>query len=104
VATTPRAKQYQEQLLSARQKTSLTIEQVNPWGCVMGCRNTSSGEWTFYLQENATIVYHRIKRSVFSPKETKTETQCVARPLQFSRIFPAGAGQACIQAPLPRIR
>jgi hypothetical protein len=104
VVTTPRAKQYQEQLLSAQQKTSLTIETVSPWGCVMGCRDTSSGDWTFYLQENATIIYHRIKRSPFNRKGTQTETQMVARPLQFREIFPAGAGHACIQAPLPKIR
>jgi hypothetical protein len=37
--------------------SGFTIEECLPWGCVFGIRNPTTGEWAFYLQENATVKF-----------------------------------------------
>ncbi|HVU48367.1 MAG TPA: hypothetical protein VHD85_19715 [Terracidiphilus sp.] len=64
------------------------IEDVDPHGCVFGRRE--GGLWTFYLQENVTIIY-----TSFVPKNDGTggfteKKHMVMRPMQVTEIFPNG--------------
>jgi len=101
--TTKRAKSYQNDLKAKHGLGKLTIEEISPWACVLG-RRDAAGDWTFYLQENATIIYHQITRSLPNLfKGAKSQTQAVARPLKFKEIFPAGAGHVTVRSGLPKI-
>ncbi len=65
----------------------LTLKYCSPWGCVFGVR-ALNGDWSFYLQENVTIVYE-------SPTGVPWGT---CRPIYISRIFP---GNGVIQQASP---
>jgi hypothetical protein len=101
--TTPRALKYQKQLKRKHGITKLTIEEVSPWGSVLG-RRDNNGDWTFFLQENATIIYHQVDRSLPNLfKGVKTPAQYVARPLKWKEIFPNGPGHHTMKAAVPKI-
>lgn len=53
--TTARANRYHQRLQELHQN-DLDIRIVIPWGCFFGLRE-ANGNWKFYLQENATIIY-----------------------------------------------
>jgi len=101
--TTKRAKSYQNALKAKHGMGKLTIEEISPWACVLG-RRDAHGNWTFYLQENATVIYHQVTRSLPNLFQgQKSATQAVARPLKFKEIFPVGPGHVTVRAGLPRI-
>lgn len=76
--------------LKANSPEDLDLQMVFPWGCVMGLRD-GAGNWTFYLQENATILFAKWeKKSVFSKTKIKGSTRGAARPMIFREIFPNG--------------
>jgi hypothetical protein len=100
--TTPAALAYQRQLETRTALTSVTIEDVSPWGCVLG-RRAANGDWTFYLQENATIMYHKVSRSLSHPGKTTKHTNTVDRPLRWRQIFPSGATHHCVQSTIPKV-
>lgn len=100
----------------------LEIEDVRPWGAVMGLRD-GAGDWTFYLQENASVSYFtlRKKKRVFKKsimvreKETSQvagnqfgavidRKRTLARPMRVSEIFPNRIVPARIDQPIPRYR
>lgn len=43
-------------------RDDITSVQVDPWGCVFGLRDDTTGNWTFTLVKNATIRYYRLIR------------------------------------------
>lgn len=97
--STQRAVNYKNTLVA--QHPDMVIEDVAPWGCVLGRRDVN-GDWTFYLQKNATVIYHAVKKR-FLRKNKHSTSYNVSRPLVVREVFPRGAHHACIQAPLPRI-
>lgn len=92
-----------ETWLKNNSSKSLDISMTQPYGCVMGIRDPA-GNWTFYLQENATIFYFKMKKeSLFS----KTRVQdggmrLTGRPMIFREIFPNGTGHQTFVPQLPR--
>jgi hypothetical protein len=79
-----------EDWLKDNKPKDLDLQMVFPWGCVMGIRD-GAGDWKFYLQENATILFAKWeKKSVFSKKMVKGTTRGAARPMIFREIFPNG--------------
>lgn len=101
--TTKRALKYQNQLKRKHGLSKITIEEVSPWACVLG-RRDNNGDWTFYLQENATVIYHQVDRSLPNLfKGVKTQAQYVARPLKWKEIFPNGPGHHTLKAGIPKI-
>ncbi len=100
----------------------LEIEDVRPWACVMGIRD-AGGNWSFYLQENATVGYYVLKKkshafkkpTMVREKETYQQTADTAivvvdrkremsRPLRVTEIFPNHVIGARVFQPLPRLR
>ncbi|WP_263382711.1 hypothetical protein [Granulicella arctica] len=77
-----------EAWLKANGPQDLNVQMTSPFGCVMGIRG-DNGHWAFYLQQNATVIYTKIKKQTFSNK-TVTTTRGVARPMIFNRFFPQG--------------
>jgi hypothetical protein len=101
--TTARAKSYLSDLKSKHAIGRLSIESVSPWACVLG-RRDDAGDWTFYLQENATITYHQLScnpMKMFSG--VKATSYAVCRPLVYSEIFPNGPAHVTVRASIPKI-
>ncbi len=91
-----------EAWLKANSPNDLDIQMVFPWGCVMGLRD-AAGDWTFYLQENATILYSKWeKKSIFSKTKVKGTMTGAARPMLFREIFPNGGTHHVFLPQLPR--
>jgi hypothetical protein len=102
--TTKTALSYQRLLKAKHGLTSITIEEVGPWACVLG-RRDAHGDWKFFLQENATITYHKVTRSLPNLfKGTKSPSVRIARPLQWRQIFPSDQKHHSVQAPIPKIQ
>jgi hypothetical protein len=80
-----------ENWLKANTPTDLNISMTSPFGCVMGVR-ADNGDWTFYLQQNATVIYTKMKKAHFYSQDRKvtSTTRGVARPMVFTRFFPQG--------------
>ncbi len=76
------------------------IEDVAPTGCVFGLRNTV-GDWSFYLQENATIRYHKFTLDATGHNLVKT-TRSAMRPMQVTQFYP-GRAHAQFQPNLTRV-
>jgi hypothetical protein len=124
--TTQAAKDYHAWLQSNSSK-NLTVEEVRPWGCVMGIRDGNSN-WKFYLQENASVEYtilhkkHGVRVAEKEQKLRKTDKgdfkglrnpntdekviverkRTVARPIKFYEIYPnpqQGAGRLDLSMP-----
>lgn len=101
--STALAMQYKAFLENAN-KSWLRVEQVSPWACVMGVRDAATHAWKFYLQENATVIYHQLYKSTGLIKKTKSsETWYVARPMSLREVFPNGTAMYSAFAPVPRI-
>jgi hypothetical protein len=100
--STLQAQQYKAFLENANRK-SLRIESVNPWGCVMGVRDAVTHDWKFYLQENATVIYHQLYKSGLLSKQKSTETRYVARPMTVKEAFPNGPALYTAFAQIPKI-
>lgn len=106
--TTQAALAY-ENWLNANHSQSLRIQEVRPWGCVMGVR--TGGNWTFYLQKNATVSYvvlrkyrlpgmsHKQKEKVGGVKKDRVRTVC--RPIAFHEIYPNPVASAFIPNSIP---
>lgn len=92
--TTARANEY-EKWLKDQYKKTLDVKFVSPWGAVLGYR--TNGRWTFYLQENATICYMKLKKGDVPDPASLT---IVAQPMVVREIFP-GSGSASMKHPLP---
>lgn len=101
--STQRVVQY-EQWLANKNYEKLQVHTVEPWGCVMGFRDVHNN-WTFYLQENATVYYYEmIKKNWYSSKRTRSVTvKTVSRPLIVREVYPNAAGGAVIQMPPPKL-
>jgi hypothetical protein len=124
MTTTQAAKDY-EAWLKKETSGQIEIEDVRPWGCVMGIRD-DNGLWTFYLQENASVSYYTLKKKgIFSsklvrekekaysgvgvPKKDKDDRQIVvdrkrtvSRPIHFYEVFPSKERTVRIDQPVPR--
>lgn len=88
--------------LAANTGTNLRINSVEPWGCVMGVRD-GAGNWKFYLQENATILFYEMKKKhVFSSTRVQGQLRASGRPMIFREIFPNGAWHHVFMPSLPR--
>lgn len=101
--TTKTALSYQHLLKAKHGLTKITIEEVSPWACVLG-RRDAAGDWSFYLQENASVRYHQVTRSLpnlFNGQ--KSASHSVARPLRWRQIFPGTQKHHSVQKPLPKI-
>ena len=100
----------------------LEVEDIRPWACVMGIRD-NAGDWTFYLQENATVTYTvlRKKKRIFKadkyvPQKEVSQQQTnvvgviidkkrsVARTMRVSEIFPNHNIAARVDQPIPRVQ
>jgi hypothetical protein len=100
-ATTANAQTFQG-WLTANTGQDLRIQSVEPWGCVMGVRD-AAGNWRFYLQENATILFYEMKKkNVFSNTRVQGQLRASGRPMIFREIFPNGAAHHVFMPSLPR--
>lgn len=98
-STTERALEY-ENWLKSKNSSKLTVTMVNPWGCVFGIRRGT--RWTFYLQENATIVYNTLTKShLFS--EPKMETRLMSRVMIVREVYPNASGGVTMKSPPPKV-
>ena len=100
--TTVRAKKYKAELERKYALGKLTVMESNPWACVLGRRN-DQGEWTFYMQENTTIVYSEVKRSLPNLFAGKKQTARVSRPMVTWEVFPIGKGYLSVNPGIPKI-
>ncbi len=82
--STANANEY-ERWLKDKYKKTLDVKFVNPWGCVVGYRN--GGKWRFYLQENATVAFIKLRKEGDQP----AKLTIVSKPMVLREIFP-GAG------------
>lgn len=92
--TTANANTY-EKWLKDKYKTTLDVKFVTPWGCVLGYRY--DGKWKFYLQENATIAFMRLKKGAPDP----ASLSIVSQPMVLREIFPGSGAAANMNHPLP---
>lgn len=97
--STMRAMAYRKWLEDTT-KDVLRIEDVSPWACVMGIR--TGDDWEFYIQENATVIYHQLKKEKKGMARA-TETRYVARPMTIYKVFPGGTCIHRVNSPVPRI-
>lgn len=103
VPTTKRAKTYYNVLKAKHGLGKLMVRDVNAWGCVLG-RRDANGDWKFYLQENATVVYKEVTRKLSNRLRAEiSQQQMVSRPLSIKEIFPAGSRHATIRSGVPSI-
>jgi hypothetical protein len=74
--------------LQGKQK-DLDVQVVQPWGCVFGLRDPN-GDWTFYLQKNATVTYYTFNRSfpVVGARKQSGTIKTANIPMQLTQIFP----------------
>ncbi|MGH9612053.1 MAG: hypothetical protein ACRD4P_03120, partial [Bryobacteraceae bacterium] len=90
-----------EAWLQGNLNNDFQIQDVHPWGCVMGVRD-GNGDWTFYLQENATILFYSFKKKFFSGNRVQSAMRGAGRPMVFREIYPNGAGHIVLNPSLPR--
>jgi len=93
--TTAAANEY-EKWLKDQYKTTLDVKFVSPWGCVVGYRN--AGRWTFYLQENATVAFMRLKKTGGADPASLT---IISKPMILREIFPGSGATANMNKPMP---
>lgn len=76
---------------------------MSPWACVLG-RRDDHGDWTFSMQENATVFYHDFTLNPVTSIQQggfKSSTHAVARPLIYREVFPNGNDHVTVKAGLP---
>jgi hypothetical protein len=69
----------------------------------MGVRHAVTHNWQFYLQENATVIYHEPYKSHPFSKTKSSEMRHVARPMTVKEAFPNGPAIYTGFAQIPRI-
>jgi len=92
---------YLRQLASTNQGTDIRVLEANPWGTVFGIR--TGEDWKFYLQENASVRYHKItghtvetRRSGFLHLRKERigrllfEEKTIRMPMFIASLFPKG--------------
>ena len=84
--------------------SSLEVDWVFPWGCVMGVRD-NAGDWAFYLQENVSIYFYKFSKEHWYSKEKKVKSTMTARnrPMLFRQFFPGGLPHVNYAASMPRV-
>ncbi len=87
----------------------LDIDFTFPWGCIMGVRDDTTGDWTFYLQENVSIYYYKFTKKHWYSSSNNIKTNGIKgtltarnRPMLFRQFFPGGLGHVHYQPALPR--
>lgn len=103
---TPDSQAYAEFLRAAHQK-EFRIEELVPWGMVFGLRDPQ-GDWTFYLQENAKVIFYTIRKQKtykflgpLSPvRDVDGEKFVRSRPMVVRQIFPGGGGAVQMLRPV----
>lgn len=104
IKTTQRAVDFQR-MLSKHYGDTVEIMDVIPFGAVFGVRR--GNDWTFYLQENATIQYYpreqirKVKKNFFGFKSgsylewqrVMGPVRLVSRPMAVTAVFPGGSGR-----------
>jgi hypothetical protein len=119
--TTQAARDYKTWLQN-NYSDGLEIEDVRPWGAVMGIRD-GAGDWTFYLQENASVSYYTLrkkkrllKKSIMVREKESSQMpgnqfgviidrkRTLARPMRVSEIFPNRNIAPRVDQPIPRYR
>ena len=118
--STQRALDYEDFLKTNYTLPTATIKSVAPWGCVFGLRDAND-DWSFYLQENATITVDTVTGTQTTTTTTTlrgsnikigkdkvatvnvTTSQTYGRPMAFRRIWPNGGGCVTMRAPLPLV-
>jgi hypothetical protein len=98
---TPNSETF-EAWLNNNKPADLDISMVFPWGCVMGLRD-AAGNWKFYLQENATILFTKWKKkNILSKQKVQSTMTGASRPMIFREIFPNGGMHHVFLPQLPR--
>lgn len=100
--STQRALKYKALLKRQNALGKLTIREVCPWACVLG-RRDANGDWTFYMQENASVVYSQVERTLPNLFAGKKVLRTVSRPMMTWEVFPVGQGHYHSPAALPSI-
>jgi len=85
--------------------SSLEVDMVFPWGCVMGVRDDTTGDWSFYLQENVTVYYYKFSKAHWYSKEKTVKSAMTARnrPMMLRPFFPGGLQHVAYNASMPRV-
>ena len=66
---------------------------MRSWGAVFGVRDGT--DWTFYMQENCTVTYHKIRKTKYlKRRKSDGEARTYSRPMYCKQIFPANGGAA----------
>lgn len=100
--STKRALKLKSKLKTQYAASKLTVREIFPWACVLG-RRDGNGDWTFYLQENASIQYSQVERSLPNLFAGKKVLRTVSRPMITWEVFPVGRGHYHSPSGLPSI-
>ncbi len=103
--STTNAVNYQT-FLTNHYQNRLEIFATQPWGSVLGFRDPITHNWSFYLQENATIFYYQYKKNIFGMRKNavdRTAMYAVVRPMAVTRFYP-GVGHAWIPVQQPKLK
>ena len=100
--STQRALKYKGLLKRQHALGKLTVREVFPWACVLG-RRDANGDWTCYMQENASVQYSEVDRSLPNLFAGKKVLRTVSRPMVTWEVFPVGKGHYHSPAGLPSI-
>ncbi len=100
--STKRALKYKSKLKKQNALGKLTVRELFPWACVLG-RRDANGDWTFYLQENVSIQYSQVERSLPNLFAGKKILRTVSRPMMTWEVFPVGRGHYHSPSALPSI-
>ncbi len=74
-------------------KDTVDVEEVRSWGAVFGVRDGT--DWRFYMQENCTVTYHKIRKSKYLKRRISDgEARIYSRPMYCKEIFPNNHGAA----------
>lgn len=94
-----------ESALKKGQGRDMKIESTSSWGSLFGVRD-AAGNWTFYMQQNVSVIYYEYKQSgLFGLGRKRIDIQrTVSRPILLQEIFPAhGSGAARLIEPQLRL-
>jgi len=105
-STTPHSQAFEHWLKAPGHSASdLEVDWVFPWGCVMGVRDDTTGDWSFNLQENVTVYFYKFSKAHFYSKEKKVKSALTARnrPMMFRPFFPNGLQHVHYAPSRPRV-
>jgi hypothetical protein len=90
-------------LLQAAHNDTVDVEEVRSWGAVFGVRDGT--DWTFYMQENCTVTYHKIRKTKYlGQRKSDGESRTYSRPMYCKEIFPNSHGRAVAFRQLRRLK